>query len=59
MAHITAPIGSNRPNFSSPTTEVGASIGKIKYTHANIIFKGTIQRKDESNCCHEKNYTEF
>jgi hypothetical protein len=34
----------------------GASIDKLKYTHANIIFKGTIQRKSPINC-HEKNNT--
>jgi hypothetical protein len=34
------------PAFQAQQLGVGrASIDKIKYTHANIIFKGTVQRK--------------
>jgi hypothetical protein len=37
----------NRPSFSRPIAEGGASIGEIKYTHANIIFKRIVQGKQE------------
>ncbi len=52
-----APIINNRPSLSSPTAGGGASIDKIKYTHAIIIYKGQF-RENESNW-HEKNDTKI